>query len=172
MEIKFLERLLWPSYSAVGPEAGNAALRATSNALPWAARVATRLWCGAPILYAMPASRELKRLELCLPRAARGRRSALGGFTRSSTAASVVSQNATPPASLCTPKGYDFADRFALAAAAVASSRPVLLHRLDVLAFITIAILHDNSEAHTGILDITVKPLRGGERGSSIDYRH
>ena len=26
------------------------------------------------------------------------------------------------------------------------------------------AILHDNSEAHTGILDITVKPLRGGKR--------
>jgi hypothetical protein len=34
------------------------------------------------------------------------------------------------------------------------------------------AILHDNSEAHTGILDITVKPLRGRKHGYSIDYRH
>jgi hypothetical protein len=34
------------------------------------------------------------------------------------------------------------------------------------------AILHDNSEAHTGILDITVKPPRGGKHGYSIDYRH
>jgi short chain dehydrogenase len=138
-----------------------------------AARVATRLWCGAPILYAMPASRELqrqlKRRELCLPRVAK--RPPIGpGWIHEIKHGGVriLAERDAAGVTLHTPRAMTspIAFCFALAAAAVASSRPVLLHGLDVLASIIIAILHDHSEAHTGILDVTVKPY--GEANVAI----
>ena len=79
----------------------------------------------ASIFGAMSAShdlqRQLKRLELCLPGLRRGRQSALGEFTRSSTTASASSPSAMPRGVILhTRRCYDFADRFPLAAAAVA----------------------------------------------------
>jgi hypothetical protein len=82
-----------------------------------AARVATRLWCGAPILYAMPASRELqrqlKRRELCLPRAAK--RPPIGpGWIHEIKHGGVRILAERDAAGVTLPKGYDFADRFLL----------------------------------------------------------